>query len=201
MRRAIAHTVMLLAAAAMLTLVGGCGEDAAVDDTVQVPQEETVWQEEEAPDIREVEEGKPAPDFTVPLVGGGEASLSDYEGKVLVLDFWATWCTACVDEFPAYQKLYDSWDKHRVGYIAMSTDGDMSVVKAFLEGHREWTMPMAVPDEAVIEAYIPTRTLPSSRVIDQNGIVRYEFKGAGAEKVAEAVRRLLEEGASEADGA
>jgi peroxiredoxin len=199
MKRTVTYIVLALAVGT-LAVLGGCNEQPMVEDTTTVPEMDTAYEgEDEGPDIREVEEGKPAPDFTAPLADGGQVSLSDYEGKVLVLDFWATWCAACVEELPEYQELYEGWDKEKVGYIAMSADGDLSTVQAFLEGHPEWTMPFAVPSDEVLEAYLPTRTLPSSRVIDQDGIVRYEFKGPAAEKVEEAVNRLLEEG-PEAEG-
>jgi len=192
MTRGLAYTMMALAVTAML--VAGCGESPMVEDTVQMPDTDVAQDDEAGPEISEIEPGKEAPDFTAPLVGGGEASLSDYEGKILVLDFWATWCAACVDELPEFQELYEQWDEDEVAYIAMSADGDMSVVEAFLEGHPDWTMPFALPSDEVLDAYLPTRTLPASRVIDGEGIVRYEFKGAAADKVAEAVKRLQAEG-------
>ncbi|MFO8080138.1 MAG: peroxiredoxin family protein [Armatimonadota bacterium] len=191
--------------AAMLTvgglvLLAGCGEEPAVRDTVQIPETDEAWEADDAPQIEEAEPGKEAPDFTVPLVDGGEVSLSDYEGKILVLDFWATWCTACVAEFPEYQELYESWDQDEVEYLGLSADGDMSTVEAFLRGHEDLTLPMALADDELLEAYLPTRTLPSSRVIDGDGIVRYEFKGPATDEVAEAVRRLLEEDAEDSPG-
>jgi thiol-disulfide isomerase/thioredoxin len=149
---------------------------------------------EEAPEIKEVESPAAAPDFTVPLVSGGEAKLADYQGKILVLDFWATWCVGCVEELPDYQALYESWDTEKVAYIGMSLDGDASTVAAFLEGRPEITLPMAIAPPEVVDAYIPRRTLPSSRVIDASGVLRYEFTGPGAEKVGAAVEALLAEG-------
>jgi len=191
-------------AAATLVLVGGCGEQQAIEDEVMAgPEDTSVSGEEQVPEIEEVEPSKEAADFTVPLVDGGEASLSDYEGKILVLDFWATWCAACVKEFPAYEELYGSWDHDKVEYLGLAADGDMGTVKAFLEGRPDLTLPMAVASDELLDAYLPTRTLPSSRVIDGDGVIRYEFKGAGAEKVKEAVRLLLEEddGAATGNGA
>lgn len=199
--RGLMVTIAALALLVMLVLLGGCSNEVAVDETAQAPGAGQVPAADEGPEIEEVEPGKQAADFTVPMVGGGEARLGDYAGKVLVLDFWATWCGACVAEFPDYQALYDSWDHDKVGYIGMSLDGDRSTVEAFLRGHPDLTLPMAIADEEMVEAYLPRRTLPSSRVIDPSGIVRYEFVGPGAEKVGEAVRRLLaEQESGESDG-
>ncbi|MGI5819314.1 MAG: TlpA family protein disulfide reductase [Armatimonadota bacterium] len=185
--------VAMVSGIAILMLTAGCGEQPAMRDTVQVPEGDLARQDDEGPEIEETEPGKEAPDFTVPLVGGGEVSLADYAGKILVLDFWATWCGACVAEFPHYQELYDGWDHDEVAYLGLSADGDMNTVEAFMRGRPDLTLPMALASDELLEAYLPTRTLPSSRVIDADGIVRYEFRGPGAEKVEAAVRRLLAE--------
>ncbi|MFP4249253.1 MAG: TlpA family protein disulfide reductase [Armatimonadota bacterium] len=193
-------TIAAVLTVGALLLLAGCGEEQAVRDTVQIPETDEAWEADEAPEIEEAEPGKEAPDFTVPLVDGDEVSLSDYEGKILVLDFWATWCTACVAEFPEYQELYERWDQDEVEYLGLSADGDMSTVEAFLQGQPDLTLPMALADDELLEEYLPTRTLPSSRVIDGDGIVRYEFKGPATDEVAEAVRRLLEEDAADGPG-
>ncbi|MFW5867363.1 MAG: TlpA family protein disulfide reductase [Armatimonadota bacterium] len=193
MRQTVSAMVMALATAA-LVLMGGCGEDTVTDGTAMSPEDGAVVEAEEAPEIEEAEPLEEAQNFTVPLVDGGEAQIEDYEGKILVLDFWATWCAACVKEFPAYQELYAGWDHDEVEYLGLSADGDMGTVKAFLEGRPEITLPMALASDELLDAYLPAgRTLPSSRVIDADGMIRYEFKGPGVEKVGEAVRRLLEE--------
>jgi|LSQX01.2.fsa_nt_gb thiol-disulfide isomerase/thioredoxin len=180
-------TVALVAAALALAC---CPEETPVADETG----EVVPPVEEAPEIKEVESPAAAPDFTVPLVSGGEVKLGDYQGKILVLDFWATWCVGCVEELPDYQALYEGWDSENVAYIGMSLDGDASTVAAFLEGRPEITLPMAIAPPEVVDAYIPRRTLPSSRVIDASGALRYEFTGPGAEKVGAAVEALLAEG-------
>lgn len=184
-------TLMLtIAALAMLALLGGCKDGGNTENaTVDAPPADF----EAPPEIAEIEPAKAAPEFTVPLVAGGDASLSDYEGKILVLDFWATFCVGCVAELPEYQELYASWDSEKVAYLGMSLDGNASTVDAFLKSRPEITLPMAVAPEAVVDLFLEKNTLPSSRVIDASGMVRYEFRGPGAAKVKEAVRRLLEE--------
>jgi peroxiredoxin len=193
-------TIAAVLTVGALLLLAGCGEEQAVRDTVQTPETDEAWEADKAPEIEEAEPGKEAADFTVPLVDGDKVSLADYEGKILVLDFWATWCAACVAEFPEYQELYESWDHDEVEYLGLSADGDMSTVQAFLQGHQDLMLPMALADDELLEAYLPTRTLPSSRVVDGDGIVRYEFKGPAAHKVGESVRRLLEEDAADGPG-
>ena len=154
-----------------------------------------------AVDVADVGGGEPAADFTLPLVGGGEASLGDYAGKVLVIDFWATWCGACVAELPDYQEMYDAWDHDRVEYLAVSLDTDLGVIDAWLEGRPELSLPMALGTEEMLDAYLGgRRTIPAQRVIGPEGTIVAEF-GPQAEPadIAAAVDALLEDGA-EQDG-
>jgi peroxiredoxin len=187
-------TKMTIAALAVLALLGGCGEQAIHEPTV-APEPENPLQatEDLGEPLQEAEPGKQAPDFTAPLAGGGEVSLSDYEGRIAVFDFWATWCAGCVEELPEYQEMYESWDHDKVGYLGMSLDDSVSTVEAFLEGHPELTLPMAVIDEETTDAYLAKRTLPSSRVLDADGVIRYEFTGPAADRVKRAVEALLAE--------
>ncbi len=178
-------------------MLAGCPEEPAVDDYI----DPDVIVDEEAPPPEEVE-AEEAPDFTVELAHDGEVSLADYEGRILVLDFWATWCTSCVRELPEYQELYDEWDQDQVEYLGMSLDTDMPIIEAFLDGRDDLTLPMALASEDVVEAYLGARrTLPSSRVIDGDGMIRYSFTGPATAQVGAAVEALLEEMQADADDA
>ncbi len=140
-------------------------------------------------------EARPAPEFALQTAGGGTASLSDYEGKVLILDFWATWCTGCVEDLPEYQAMYDAWDHERVEYLGVSLDSSIEVVEAFMESREELSLPMALGDDEMIDAYLGRRrTIPAVRVIDGEGMIRHEFgPGPSANQVGAAVERLLAE--------
>ncbi|MGC9320096.1 MAG: peroxiredoxin family protein, partial [Armatimonadota bacterium] len=137
-----------------------------------------------------------APDFTLPLAGGGEVSLSDYEGKILVLDFWATNCAACVEELPEYQEMYESWDHERVEFLGVSLDGSVEMVEAFMDAREDLVLPMAVGSNEMLQAYLgETWSIPAARVIGPEGTIAYEFgPGPSAAKVERAVTRLLGEG-------
>src|SRR6478735_3968987 len=79
--------------------------------------------------------GAPAPDFDLARIGGAEGAprvrLSDLRGKVVVVDFWATWCKPCKESFPAYEKM--SAEKPDVAFVGISIDEDPAGVPAFLE--------------------------------------------------------------------
>lgn len=190
----------ILTLAMLISLVmAGCPQEAPEEFTM-VDNADLI--EDEPQVVIEEAGGEPAPDFTVPLAGGGEASLSDYEGRILVLDFWATWCTACVRELPDYQDLHDRWAENEVQYLGMSLDSEMGLVEAFLDRREDLTLQMALAPEETIEAYLGARrTLPASRVIDASGVIRYEFQGPATEKVGYAVDLLLAESRAGSDDA
>lgn len=194
--------ILQIATVAMLLplVIAGCPQEAPEEFTL-VEDPDAIHEDDAAEPLEEAEP-RDAPDFTVQLAGDGEASLSDYEGRILVLDFWATWCTACVKELPDYQELYDRWDRDEVDYLGMSLDSDMAVIEGFLSGRDDLTLPMALTPEETVEAYLGSRrTLPSSRVIDGEGVIRYEFMGPASERVERAVEALLKEAGAGVDDA
>lgn len=191
---------LLVAMTALPVALGGCPRESTSGEGPVVPPTNT--EQVEAPPV-EVTPIEPvaASAFTLPLAGGGEVSLSDYEGKILVLDFWATWCTGCVKELPAYQELVESWDSDRVAYLGISLDDSLGQIEAFLKTRRDLSkLTMALADEGTAQAYLGgRRTLPSARVIDARGMIRYSFStGEQPAKVKAAVEALLSEPMSEA---
>jgi peroxiredoxin len=73
-----------------------------------------------------LEPGKPAPDFTLPNIDGKMVSLSDFAGKYVFIDFWATWCGPCKIEIPSYKKLINDYASKNIAFISISVDKDKS---------------------------------------------------------------------------
>lgn len=136
--------------------------------------------------------GAPAPAFELPGVpGSGEQSLRAHAGKVVVVDFWATWCEPCKLSFPAYQKLVDELGGDLV-VIGISQDDDAKGIPGFL-AETSAKFPIAWDEGKVAaKAYDPP-TMPSAFVVDRNGIVRFVHAGyrAGDEATIEAEARSL----------
>ena len=78
-----------------------------------------------------IAEGDAYRDFTVPLADGGEFTLSDHEGKVILLNFWATWCGPCVVEMPAFEQLQETYGEDLV-LLAVNSGEDEETVRGFL---------------------------------------------------------------------
>jgi peroxiredoxin len=119
--------------------------------------------------------GQKAPDFTV-SDPQHTVSLHDYKGKVVVLNFWATWCAPCLDELPSLiQMQHDLGDK--VTVLAVATDQDPDVYARFMRDHKVDFI--SVNDAAQqSNAKYGTWIWPETYIIDSKGIVRRKFIGA-----------------------
>jgi len=192
-RGSLALLIGLVVVAALL--LAGCPTPHATSQTSYGPQDFVEAGEDSAAEPAPVAETdpQPAPDFTLKTPEGGEVSLADYEGKILVLDFWATNCTGCIEEMPEFKALYDAWDHDRVEYLAVSLDTSIEVIEKFREDRPDLDLPMALADDRMLEDYLGGRlAIPQSRVIGPDGLIRYKFgPGPSAKQVAAAVEALL----------
>ena len=137
--------------------------------------------------------GAPAPAFELrEVAGGGAQSLASHSGKVVIVDFWATWCEPCKQSFPAYQKLVTQMGGELV-LVGISQDDDAKGIPAFLS-ETGAKFPVVWDDgKAVAKSYDPP-TMPTAFVIDKSGIVRFVHVGyrAGDEATLEdEVRSLM----------
>lgn len=137
--------------------------------------------------------GAPAPEFELREVsGGGDQSLGAYSGKVVVVDFWATWCVPCKKSFPAYQKLVQEMNGELV-VLAISQDDDAKGIPAFVS-ETGAKFPVVWDDAKVVAKSYDPPTMPTAYVVDKAGIIRFVHVGyhAGDEAtLEEEVRSLL----------
>ena len=120
--------------------------------------------------------GKPAPDFTLPAIGGGEVKLQAIKGRVAVVDFWASWCIPCREELPELETLRAEYEPRGVRFVALNIDNDPAVAE---EAARKLRIAMPVgldTEKKVAEAWSPP-AMPSSYLIDRAGVVRYVHEG------------------------
>jgi peroxiredoxin len=118
--------------------------------------------------------GEAAPDFTL-NDGTTAVSLSAYRGKVVVLNFWATWCPPCVDEMPSLAAMQRRL-KDRVVVVAVSVDVDEDVYKKFLRDYNIDFLTVRDPEQSSARLYRPTG-FPETFIIDERGVVRRKFIG------------------------
>jgi peroxiredoxin len=137
--------------------------------------------------------GAPAPDFSLTPVGGGEAiGPKSFTGKVVIVDFWATWCKPCKESFPAYQRMVDKFGGELV-VVGVSVDDDPKGI----EGFRSATgvkFPLVWDEGQVAAGIYKPGTMPTSFLLDRNGIVQYVHQGfrtGEASEIEAHVRTLL----------
>ncbi len=121
--------------------------------------------------------GMTAPDFTVPLYNGGEFSLSQQQGKVVVVNFWATWCTPCCAELPFFNAMYEEFGEN-VAVVAIHSELVTDDVAAYLSGY-DYTLPFALDETGNAAKLLGVSTmLPHTIIIDANGVVTYNAAGS-----------------------
>lgn len=128
------------------------------------------------------------------LGDGASLSLGSLRGKVVLLNFWATWCKPCEDEMPAMENLYRAIGDRDFELIAVSVDGDRRVVEEFT-ARMGLTFPILLdPQKRVADAYQSYR-FPESYLIDREGVLVARYIGPrewDAPAYLARIRRLLE---------
>lgn len=107
-------------------------------------------------------------DFTLIDLNGNAHTLSDYRGKIVFLNFWATWCPPCRAEMPSMQKLYQSWDKEKYVLLAVDIGQDRERVKSFAD-ENGYTFTILLDSQGRIAGKYGIRGIPTTCLIDQQG--------------------------------
>lgn len=160
---------LTLAALALFLTLAACGGNDAppASDEPTAPVSEVPGPAQAQPGPIEV--GLAAPDFTATLVDGSSFTLSEQQGKVVLLNFWATWCGPCVREMPAFTRLVDTYGD-QLALLAVNSGESEQTVQDFLD-EKGYAFPVAAdPDWAVGELY-PTDSIPYTVIIAPDGTI------------------------------
>ncbi len=123
-------------------------------------------------------EGIPAPDFTFPGLDGKNTSLSNYKGKVVLVNIWATWCPPCVYEMPSMQKLYNEFNGKNFEILAVSIDAaGVDAVAPFMKKHK-LSFPALMDPKGTIKSMYRVTGIPESFIIDKQGVLVGKIIGA-----------------------
>lgn len=134
-----------------------------------------------------------APDFTLKNAKTGKTTkLSDFKGKVRLLNFWATWCPPCRGEIPDMVKVQKEFQKKGLQIIGASVDqGGPTVVQAFAKANNI-NYPLVMADETVVDAYGGIRGIPTTFLIDRQGQIVKKFVGPlSKEQFEQEIKPLL----------
>ena len=120
--------------------------------------------------------GNPAPDFTI-QDGATSVTLHNLREKVVVLNFWATWCPPCIQELPSLEQLQSRFKDRGVEVVGISVDVDGKAYQQFLKDHKVDFLTVRDPDQKTNSLY-GTFKFPETYIIDRRGILRRKFIGA-----------------------
>ena len=137
--------------------------------------------------------GQPAPDFTLDLLGGGKYRLSEHRGRIVVLDFWATWCGPCMQTLPQVEQLVKEFAGQGVELLAVNVQEEAEPIKAVLQRHKLEPQVALDRDRVAADKY-GTDAIPQTVIIDRAGTVSRLFVGGGpryVEQLRAALQSLL----------
>ncbi len=117
-----------------------------------------------------------APDFSLQDLNGQPLNLSDYGGKVIVLDFWATWCAPCRDEIPHLVQLQGKYHQQGLQVVGISMDDAPKPVREFYQQFK-MNYPVALGNQKVAEAYGGILGLPIAFLIGRDGRIHAKYVG------------------------
>jgi len=127
------------------------------------------------PDKVRAVKGEKAPAFSLQDLDGEQVSLADFAGKVVIVEFWATWCPPCRESVPATNKLYRKYRDMGLVAVAVAVQDQPDAVGDYI---REWSieMPVLMDDGAVSQVY-GVRGIPAMFFINRAGLVTNELEG------------------------
>lgn len=127
--------------------------------------------------LRAQDENVPAPDFVLKDLQGKDVKLADYEGKVLVLNFWATWCPPCRAEIPDFVEAYAANRDKGLEILGVSVDRMAADRLLPFVIMAKINYPVALADVKIVQNYEPGDYIPATIIIDKKGILRHRHVG------------------------
>lgn len=135
--------------------------------------------------------GGPAPDFQLDTLAGASSAISDYRGKVVLLNFWATWCEPCRKEMPEIQAAYEAYQEE--GFVVLAVNfGEKADKAAALVKKMGLTFPILLDRDVAVAERHNVVSLPVTFFIDPDGIVKEQVFGGALtkEQIKEIFHRL-----------
>ncbi len=138
--------------------------------------------------------GDTVPSFKARSIdGSNNVSMDEYRGKVVLIDFWASWCPPCLKSFPKYDDLRREIGTSDFEIVAINVDENTDDAKKFLSKHPV-SFPIVKDPKGVLPGVFGVKAMPTSYLIDKNGVVKYvpaAFKEGDIEKLRVEIEKLI----------
>jgi thiol-disulfide isomerase/thioredoxin len=118
-----------------------------------------------------VQVGSPAPDFQLPDLSGNKVSLGQFKGKVVILDFWATWCGPCRMSMPMLEKIQQQYGD-RLALIAVNLEETPDVVRRYMQ-RQQMRSRVVLDEEGTTARAYRAESIPMQVLLDKDGVVRH----------------------------
>jgi len=137
----------------------------------------------------------PAPQFTLPSKAGGEVSLAQYKGQVVMINFWASWCGPCRQEMPLLEDIYKKYNKLGFTLIGVNVEPDSNAANNWLK-QTPVTFPVLYDRESKVSQAFAVSGMPTTVIIDRKGNVRYRhvsYKPGDEGEYLNTIRAMIRE--------
>lgn len=152
------HLAVAVVLVGLLTMVSGCKDNGAPATTAAM--------------------GKPAPDFSLQTVDGQTITLSSLRGKLVLVNFWATWCPPCRQEMPSMEQLYQKFAPAGLELLAINIEEEgPQVLPEFLKAHPH-SFPVLMDTRAEVQNSYRVFQFPETYIVDRNGVIVDKVIGA-----------------------
>ncbi len=128
------------------------------------------------------------------LLGGGHLNTAQWKGKVIVVDFWGTWCPWCVREAPHIAKLYAKYHRHGLEVVGVPLNDTAAALRGYRKAHPKESWPQIFdkhPGNDALAQNLGISGLPTDLIIGRRGILRHVVVGYAPDQIATDVRKLL----------
>jgi len=148
-------------------------------DEKNVAQSERTEEQEDSNEIEDTEEvevglyvGQQAPDFELQTLSGETVRLSDFRGKRVMVNFWATWCPPCRAEMPDMEKFYNAKDVEILAVNLTDTETSIGAIENFVDEF-ELTFPILLDSNLDVSFLYKIQPIPTTFMVDSSGIIRF----------------------------
>ena len=171
----------ILALAVVILVVNIWKPDSTESDKSNGDQTEESVENEDIPGAKlsSLREGAEAPDFELTTLDGETVKLSDYRGKKVIVNFWATWCPPCKAEMPHMQNFYEEYKDNDIEILAVNLtnmDKGHDAIDAFVKEYG-LTFPIPLDEEGDAGTTYQAYTIPTSYILDEKGVITKKIVG------------------------